>query len=111
VSAAALDAISARVEHGPGFDVSPRGVSFRPDPELEELLAGLGADDLPALSERLNGTGDPMLALTWIRALLSVGTPKAARVLDEYVDALNQHDPWPGGFPGRRELLLYLGRE
>ena len=110
MSVADLDAIAARVEHGPGFDVSPRGISFRPDPELEQLLAVLGPEDVPALSTRLNSAGDPLLALTWMRALAAVGSPEAERALNEYVDSLNRHDPWRGGFPGRRELLLYLGR-
>jgi hypothetical protein len=110
VSVADLDAIAARVEHGPGFDVSPRGVSFRPDPEIEQLLAVLGPDDVPALTERLKGASDPLLALTWMRALVAVRSPEAEQALNEYVDGLNRHDPWPGAFPGRRELLLYLGR-
>jgi hypothetical protein len=110
MTSADLDRIADRVDHGPGFDVSPRGVSFRPDPELDALLDDLGDDDVPALKQRLQDAEDPLMAMTWVKALLAVATPAAAQAVDDYAETLDRHDPWRGGFPGRRELLLYLGR-
>ena len=105
-----LDRIADHVRHGPGFDISPRGVTPRPDPELDPLLAGLGDGEVPALRERLEAERDPFMAFTWLRALLAVGSPAAAQAVDAYAARLEREDPWGGEFPGRRELLLYLGR-
>jgi hypothetical protein len=104
------DQIADRAARGPGFDVSPRGIAPRPDPELEALLTGLDDKSVPALRERLEVETDPFLALTWLRALLAIGTPAAREAVDAYATRLHSEDPWQGGFPGARELLLYLGR-
>ena len=95
---------------GPGFDVSPGTVSPRPDPELDDLLGGLGAADVPALHNRLEAETDPFTALIWSRALLTLGTPEAGAALDDYAARIAREDPWDGAFRGAGELLRYLGR-
>lgn len=107
---AALDRIAERVHHGPGFDVSPRGVTPREDPELEAMLAELGDEAIPELRTRLEGEPDPFLALSWLRALLTIGTPAATQAVEGYAQRLRREDPFGGAFPGSRELLLFLGR-
>jgi hypothetical protein len=92
------------------LDVSPRGVSPRPEPELSELLAQLGPGDVDAVRARLDGAEDPAAALVWGGALARIGTPDAEAALDAYAERLRERDPWPGAYPGRREVLLHLGR-
>ncbi|HEY1539381.1 MAG TPA: hypothetical protein VGF63_08290 [Solirubrobacteraceae bacterium] len=105
-----VDRIAERTGHGPAFDVSPRGVTPRPDPELDALLGELGDGDVPELRKRLEAERDPLAAFVWGRALVAAGTPAAAAALDAYADRIRGDDPWPGSFPGATELLRYLGR-
>ena len=104
-----LDRIAAHVRERPAINISPRGISPRPDPELEALLDSLGDDTVPALEHRLEEEHDALMAFTWLRALLKIGTPAARAAADAYAERLRRDDPWPGAFPGRRELLLFLG--
>src|SRR5690242_9607673 len=92
------------------IDVSPRGVSPRPEPELSDLLAELGPDDVGAIRARLEDAEDPAAALVWGGALARIGTLDAETALDAYAQRLRERDPWPGAYPGRREVLLHLGR-
>lgn len=104
-----LDRVAAHVRERPAVNFSPRGISPRPDPELDALLDGLGDDSVPALEHRLEEERDALMAFTWLRALMTIGTPAARAAAHAYAERLRQHDPWPGAFPGRRELLLFLG--
>jgi hypothetical protein len=104
-----LDRVAALVRERPAVNLSPRGISPRPDPELDTLLGGLGDESVPALERRLEDEHDALMAFTWLRALLTIGTPAARAAADAYAERLRRDDPWPGGFPGRRELLLFLG--
>jgi hypothetical protein len=104
-----LDRVAARVREHPALDISPRGISPRPDPELDELLGGLGDDAVAPLEQRLAGERDALMALTWLRALLKIDTPASRAAVDAYADRLRRDDPWAGAFPGARELLLFLG--
>ncbi len=92
------------------LDVSPRGVTPRLTDELRALLDRLDAGDVDVIAERLNASTQPVPALVWGGALARIGTPAAAAQLDAYAQRLHRDDPWPGAFPGRREVLLYLGR-
>lgn len=92
------------------LDVSPRGVTPRPSDELRGLLDELDADDVDAVGARLDAAARPVEALVWGGALARIGTPAAGARLDEYAKSLELDDPWPAAFPGRREVLLYLGR-
>jgi hypothetical protein len=92
------------------LDVSPRGVTPRLDADLQTLLDGLGADDVDALAVRLDGAENPVVAMVWGGALARIGSPAADARLDAYAEQLTHADPWPDVFPGRREVLLYLGR-
>lgn len=92
------------------LDVSPRGVTPRVTGDLAELLDRLGADDVDAVAARLNASGTPAQALVWGGALARIATPAATTHLDDYAQRLDRDDPWPSAFPGRREVLLYLGR-
>jgi hypothetical protein len=106
-----LDRVAAQVRERPAINLSPRGISPRPDPELDALLGGLGDDSVPALAQRLEEEDDALMAFTWLRALLMIGTPAARAAADAYAERLRRDDPWPGAFPGRRELLLFLGED
>jgi hypothetical protein len=106
-----LDRIAAEIGRSTGFDVSPRGVTPRPSPELDAALDQLTDDDLAGLQARLEGERDPMTAFVWLRGLTRIGTPAAEEAVDAYAARLRREDPWPGSFPGRRELLRYAGRE
>ncbi len=104
-----LDRVAARVRERPAMDISPRGISPRPDPELDALLKGLGEDSVAPLERRLAEEKDALMALTWLRALLEIGSPGARGAIDAYAERLRRDDPWKGAFPGGRELLLFLG--
>src|SRR3954468_7562001 len=104
-----LDRVAARVREHPAMDISPRGISPREDPELDALLERLGDDSVDPLERRLAEERDVFMALTWLRALLRIGTPAARRVVDAYAARLRNDDPGGKPFPGRRELLLFLG--
>ena len=106
-----LDRIRARVREASPFNVSPRGISLRSDAELDSLLDGLGPDDLAAVDARLGAEESPFAVLAWLTALIRIGTPEARGAIDRYVERLRAEDPWPGKFPGRREVLLYLGHD
>jgi len=105
-----LDRIAAEIGQSAGFDISPRGVTPRPSPQLDAMLDELTDADVPALSTRLHGERDAMAAFVWLRGLTRVGTPSAQQAVDAYVVRLRDEDPWPGSFPGRAELLRYVGR-
>lgn len=106
---AELDRVAARVRERPAMNISPRGISPRPDPELDALLERLGDDSVAPLAQRLAGERDALMALTWLRALVTIGTPSARAAIAAYAERLRRDDPWEGAFPGRRELLLFLG--
>ena len=106
-----LDAIATHVREHPALDLSPRGITPRSDPELDALLGELEDADVPQLRERLTAETDPILALTWLRCLLSIDDAEARAAIAGYAERLERQDPWPGKFPGRRELLLFLGRK
>jgi hypothetical protein len=108
VSGADLDRISELASRA-SLDISPRGVTPRLDGDLLALLDGLGDGDVDALAGRLDGAETPVLAIVWGGALARIGSPAAAARLDAYAGRLTRADPWPGAFPGRREVLLYLG--
>ena len=108
---ATLDRIAGQIGQSTGFDISPRGVTPRPSPELDAMLEELTDEDVPALSARLRDEHDPMAAFVWLRGLTRVGTPAADEAVDAFAARLQSEDPWPGSFPGRRELLLYAGRQ
>jgi len=93
------------------LDVSPRGVTPRLNDDLRALLDELDADDVEAVGARLDAAADPVAALIWGGALAHMGTPAAESRLDAYAKRLERDDPWPSAFPGRREVLLYLGRD
>ena len=110
--ARALDDIDESVRSTAPFDISPRGIRFRPGPEMESQLqavAGRGDAVVPALSGRL-ADSDPLRSIVWLSLLTRIGTPAAAAATDEFVERLDREDRWAGEFPGRREILLYLGR-
>jgi hypothetical protein len=92
------------------LDVSPRGVTPRLDGDLQTLLDELDDRDVDALAARLAGAENPVQAIVWGGALARIGSPAAAARLDAYAEQLTRADPWPDAFPGRREVLLYLGR-
>jgi hypothetical protein len=109
MSGADLDRV-AELASQAGLDVSPRGVTPRLSGDLEALLRELDAGDVDAIAARLDAAADPVEALVWGGALARIGTPAAAARLDAYARRLEREDPWPAAFPGRREVLLYLGR-
>jgi hypothetical protein len=92
------------------LDVSPRGVTPRMSGDLQALLDELDAGDVDEIAARLDGSTSPVEALVWGGALARISTPTAVAKLDAYAERLNREDPWPEAFPGRREVLLYLGR-
>lgn len=104
-----LDRI-AELASASSLDVSPRGVTPRASDELQALLDQLDAGHVEAIKSRLDAAGEPVEALVWGGALARIDTPAATAALDAYADRLTREDPWPGAFPGRREVLLYLGR-
>jgi hypothetical protein len=92
------------------LDVSPRGVTPRLTEELQGLVDQLGPADVDGIAARLTAAPTPAQALVWGGALARIGTPEATAHLDAYAQRLDGEDPWPSAFPGRREVLLYLGR-
>lgn len=103
--AADLDRIAALAAQTP-FDVSPRGLTPRPDPQLQALLADVGPGDVDGLAVRLAAARDPSTALVLGGALARLHTPEAEQALDEYAARLREHEPWEGA----RSVLTYLGR-
>jgi hypothetical protein len=112
VSEAQLDRIAALVRERAPFDVSPRGVGFRPDADLDRALDAVAAGGEAAvgpLEARLAGA-DPLAALAWLTALRRIDAPAARAAVDAYAERVEREDPGPGGFPGAREVLRFLGR-
>ena len=110
----ALDRVEQTVASDAPFDLSPRGVRFRPEGELErqiEAVAERGDEAVAPLQRRLGDSPDPLAALVWLSILNRVGTAGARGAMDDYAARIERDDPWPEAFPGRRELLLYLGRD
>ncbi len=108
-----LDDIEASVRASSPFDVSPRGIRFRPDPQLEGLIDELTEcpdEAVEALSNRLRTVDDQFLALAWLHCLKTIGTPKADEAIDSFVERMQTEGLWVNTFPGPREILLFLGR-
>jgi len=106
-----LDEIDAAVRVSSPFDVSPRGIRFRPDARLEAMIGELsecGEQAVAALSNRLGN--DQFLTLTWLHALKTIGTEKAQEEIDVFVERMLKDRLWEKTFPGQREILLFLGR-
>jgi len=108
-----LDAIAEEVKASAPFDISPRGIAFRPSQTLaakvDELIAQ-GDAAVPALAARLETEADALLSMVWLSALVRIQTPKARAAIDAFVDSMIREKRWEGQFPGRREILLFLGR-
>ena len=103
-----LNEIEAAVRVSSPFDVSPRGIRFRPDARLEAMIGELsecGEQAVAALSNRLGD--DPFLTLTWLHALKTIGAEEA---IDRFVERMLKDRLWEKTFPGPREILLFLGR-
>jgi hypothetical protein len=111
--AAELDAIASAVKANAPFDVSPRGITFRPGEPLAAKLDGVVARRdaaVPALAARLESEHDALLSLVWSSLLVRIGTPAAHAAIDAFVESVVRDERWKGQFPGRREVLLFLGR-
>jgi hypothetical protein len=110
--AADLDRIEQLVRERAPFDISPRGVGFRPDDELSAELRAVadeGERAVPEVQARLEAA-DPLTALAWLTALRWMDAQAATAAIDRYAERLRRDDPWKGSMPGAREVLLYLGR-
>lgn len=110
---ASLEAIAARVRSSSPFDLSPRGIRFRPDAELTgriDSVARAGDSAVPMLAARLETTVDAFIALVWLYLLIRIRTPAAEAAIRAFVDRVEREESWSKLFPGRREILLFLGR-
>src|SRR5262245_52436128 len=74
-------------------DVSPHGVTPRPNDDLRALLDELDSGDVEAVGARLDAGADPVVALIWGGALAHMGTPTAESRLDAYAKRLERDDP------------------
>ncbi len=109
-----LDAMATQARTTPPFDVTPRGIRFRPDELLKQRtmkVAALGNLAVTLLNLRLETVNDPFLALLWLYTLQQVGTPEATATIEKFVKRLKQERLWADEFPGPREILLFLGRD
>lgn len=107
-----LDDIESAVRSAAPFDVSPRGVSFRPESDLKVMIEQLSdcADEaVAALSNRLEVTSSQFLSLTWLQCLKAVGTQKAEEAIHKFVERMLRERLWVDEFPGPREILLFVG--
>ena len=108
-----LDEIDSAVRGSSPFDVSPRGIRFRPDARLEAMIGELAECDeqaVAALSNRLRAVDNQFLALAWLKALKTIGTGKAEEAIELFVERMLKDQLWEKTFPGPREILLFLGR-
>ncbi len=107
-----LQAIEQSLFETAPFDISPRGISFRPDAELSRQIDQLaaGGDAATALLvDRLATTDDPLLAIAWLHCLRKIGTSAAQAGFSAAVERFLLQDRWLGQAPGLREVLLYAG--
>lgn len=106
--------IERSVAEASPFDLSPRGVRFRPDADLSgriERLAALGDPAATALADRLGRTDDPLLAIAWLYCLRQINTAASQKLFAAAVEGMRHQDRWVGRFPGLREILLFAGGE
>jgi hypothetical protein len=109
---AGLDRVDDGVRSTAPFDLSPRGIRFRPGPELEVAMAEVAArgdSAVPAIADRLE-QANALGAIPWLSLLTRIGTPPAAKAIDDFVEQVERENRWAGEFPGPREILLFLGR-
>ena len=95
------------------FDISPRGIRFRPHAELSALierLAALGDIAAAALADRIDHTGDPLMAIVWLHSLRQIGTTASSALFERILDRIQRRQRWADQFPGLREVLLFAGR-
>ena len=108
-----LDAIESAVRTSSPFDVSPRGIRFRPDSQLAAMIEELSEcpdETVAALSTRLGALDNQFLTLTWLHCLKTIGTRKTEEAIDVFVERMQREQLWKDMFPGPREILLFLGR-
>jgi hypothetical protein len=110
---AALDAVAHQIATHAAFDISPRGVSLRPDPVLAASIRSV-VDQAPGtvhpLSTRLLNETDVFAAIVWIECLVLIGGADAAQAIDAFLQEADRQARWQGGFPGMREIRLFAGR-
>jgi hypothetical protein len=107
-----LQAIEQSLYETAPYDISPRGIGFRPDAVLSgqiDQLAASGDAATTLLVDRLASTEDPVLAITWLYCLRQIATPAARAGSDSALEFFQQQDRWAGQFPGLREVLLFAG--
>ncbi len=108
------DAIIASLREMAPFDVSPRGVTFRPSGALEAQLRTIikgGNKVVPILAQRLSQTRDAWSAIVWLYCLKNIGTVEAENAIQNFVATMESQNLWAGQFPGQREIKLFLGIE
>jgi hypothetical protein len=108
-----MQAIEQSLYETAPFDISPRGIGFRPDAVLSgqiDQLAASGDAATTLLVGRLASTDDPLLAIAWLYCLRQIATPAACAASDAALEFFQQRDRWAGQFPGLREVLLFAGR-
>lgn len=109
---AQLDEIARAVQVSAPFDLSPRGVRFRPGPELAAMLdrlVALGDAVVPALAERLGHEALAIMAIVWLYLLVGIATKRARAVIETFIADMKRRSRWTEEFPGQREILLFIG--
>jgi hypothetical protein len=109
---AELDTIESQFHVAAPFDASPRGIRFRPDADLArriEAVASRGDAAVAAVAGRLQTEANALDALVWLYILKQIPSSAAEAAIAAYVTHIRQHGLWEGQFPGRLEILLFLG--
>jgi hypothetical protein len=109
--AQALDAIETSVRVTSPFDLSPRGVRIRPDADLTRAVDAFlqRQSAVPALADRLEAAPDALMALFWLFVLKRARTASAEAAVASYVSRAERENRWAQGYPGIREIRLFLG--
>jgi hypothetical protein len=108
-----LDEIRAMMRDTAPFDISPRGIRVRPG---EAMLAKIdafvaqGEVAQETLVKRLNQEADPFALLIWLYSLKQFQSPGAEAAIEAFAQRLERGAILENEFPGKREILLFLGR-
>lgn len=108
---AELDSLAGLLASEAPFDISPRGIGFRPGPEIRRRIESVcrrNDDTIRRLAARLRAS-DPFESVLWISCLRQIPSHEATLAIDGFLQDLRDSGRWAEQFPGQREIELFAG--
>jgi hypothetical protein len=107
-----MDAIETYIDRTSPFDITPRGIRFRPDEKLSAALDAITSQKdvfVKKIEERMKGSADFFHAMIWFYCLKKIDTSSAREATARALSNFKQAGTWQNGFPGIREMEIFLG--